>query len=88
MLLSVAETLLLNRVASLFRRRNYNIESLTVGRTEQPGISRMTIVVPTDDAAAQRIAAYLYKLVNVLRIENITASPRSTIRPTPPSSPI
>ena len=44
----------LNRVASLFRRRNYNIESLTVGRTEQPGISRMTIVVPTDEAGAQR----------------------------------
>ena len=52
----------LNRVSSLFRRRNYNIESLTVGRTETPGISRMTIVVPTDEAGAQRVEANLYKL--------------------------
>ena len=37
----------LNRVSSLFRRRGYNIESLTVGRTERPGVSRMTIVVMT-----------------------------------------
>src|SRR6476619_4875547 len=65
----------LNRVASLFRRRNYNIESLTVGRTEQSGISRMTIVVPTDDAEAKRIAANLYKLVNVISVTDITSSP-------------
>ena len=65
----------LNRVASLFRRRNYNIESLTVGRTEQSGISRMTIVVPTDDAEAKRIAANLYKLVNVISVADITARP-------------
>jgi acetolactate synthase-1/3 small subunit len=65
----------LNRVASLFRRRNYNIESLTVGRTEQPGISRMTIVVPTDEAEAERIAANLYKLVNVISVTDITSSP-------------
>ena len=65
----------LNRVASLFRRRNYNIESLTVGRTEQPGISRMTIVVPTDEAERQRIAANLYKLVNVISVKDITRSP-------------
>ena len=41
----------LNRVASLFRRRAYNIESLTVGHTEKPGVSRMTIVVDTDESA-------------------------------------
>ncbi|MCX8025238.1 MAG: acetolactate synthase small subunit, partial [Thermanaerothrix sp.] len=41
----------LNRVASLFRRRAFNIESLTVGHTEQPGLSRMTIVVDGDDIA-------------------------------------
>ena len=40
---------MLNRVASLFRRRAFNIESLTVGRTEQAGISRMTVVVDTDE---------------------------------------
>ena len=45
----------LNRVSSLFRRRNYNIESLTVGHTERPGVSRMTVVVRTDDAGAQRV---------------------------------
>jgi acetolactate synthase I/III small subunit len=65
----------LNRVASLFRRRNYNIDSLTVGRTEQPGVSRMTIVVPTDEAGALRVAANLYKLVNVISVQDITASP-------------
>jgi acetolactate synthase-1/3 small subunit len=65
----------LNRVASLFRRRNYNIDSLTVGRTAQPGVSRMTIVVPTDEAGAQRVAANLYKLVNVISVKDITDSP-------------
>ncbi len=40
----------LNRVASLFRRRAFNIESLTVGHTHQPGVSRMTIVVTGDDS--------------------------------------
>ena len=42
----------LNRVASLFRRRAFNIESLTVGHTERPGVSRMTIVVETDESGA------------------------------------
>jgi acetolactate synthase I/III small subunit len=62
----------LNRVTSLFRRRGYNIESLAVGRTEVDGVSRMTIVMEADDDAARRIEANLYKLVNVLRVENIT----------------
>lgn len=62
----------LNRVASLFRRRAFNIESLTVGHTEQHGVSRMTIVVDTDEDGARRAEANLYKLVNVLRVENIT----------------
>jgi acetolactate synthase I/III small subunit len=65
----------LNRVASLFRRRAFNIESLTVGPTEQPGISRMTIVVETDDAGARRVEANLYKLVNVLRVQTATDVP-------------
>ncbi|MEO7274951.1 MAG: acetolactate synthase small subunit [Vicinamibacterales bacterium] len=65
----------LNRVASLFRRRNYNIDSLTVGRTEQAGVSRMTIVVPTDEPGAHRVAANLYKLVNVISVQDITNSP-------------
>ena len=62
----------LTRVSSLFRRRAFNIESLTVGHTDRQGVSRMTIVVDTDELGARRIEAHLYKLVNVLRVENIT----------------
>ena len=62
----------LNRVSSLFRRRAFNIESLTVGHTDKPGISRMTIVVDTDEAGAARLEANLYKLVNVVRVDNVT----------------
>jgi acetolactate synthase-1/3 small subunit len=62
----------LNRITSLLRRRNYNIASLTVGRTERPGTSRMTIVVEADDDAARRIEANLYKLVNVLWVQDTT----------------
>ncbi|MEZ4288793.1 MAG: acetolactate synthase small subunit [Polyangiales bacterium] len=62
----------LNRVASLFRRRNYNIESLNVGRTHEPGVSRMTIVCDADADTAKRIEANLYKLVNVLWVDDIT----------------
>jgi len=63
----------LTRVASLFRRRAFNIDSLTVGRTEKPEVSRMTITVEADHDQAKRIEANLYKLVNVLVVENITA---------------
>jgi acetolactate synthase-1/3 small subunit len=62
----------LNRVASLFRRRAFNIESLTVGHTERPGISRMTIVVDSDRTDAQKVAQHLYKLVNVIQVEDVT----------------
>jgi acetolactate synthase-1/3 small subunit len=65
----------LNRISSLFRRRNFNIISLNVGRAHQPGISRMTFVVEADDAHARRIEANLYKLVNVLSVEDITDKP-------------
>jgi len=65
----------LTRVASLFRRRAFNIDSLTVGRTEDPNVSRMTITVDADSDQARRIEAHLYKLVNVIRVENITAEP-------------
>jgi acetolactate synthase-1/3 small subunit len=62
----------LNRVTSLLRRRNYNIVSLTVGRTERDGVSRMTVVIEADEDAARRIEANLYKLVNVLFVEDTT----------------
>jgi acetolactate synthase-1/3 small subunit len=65
----------LTRVASLFRRRAFNIDSLTVGRTEKPEVSRMTIVVDADHDQALRVEANLYKLVNVLLVENITGKP-------------
>ena len=65
----------LNRIASLFRRRNFNIVSLNVGRTHEPGISRMTVVIEADDDKARRIEANLYKLVNVLSVEDITKQP-------------
>jgi acetolactate synthase-1/3 small subunit len=62
----------LNRIASLFRRRAFNIESLTVGHTERPGVSRMTIVLPITEGAAHRVEANIYKLVNVLSVEDVT----------------
>ena len=65
----------LNRVSSLFRRRNFNIESLAVGRTEIPGVSRMTVVVDTSDDGARIVEAHLYKLVNVLRVDDLTHKP-------------
>src|SRR5215469_3964998 len=65
----------LTRVASLFRRRAFNIDSLTVGRTEKPEVSRMTIVVDADRDQAMRVEANLYRLVNVLLVENVTGKP-------------
>ncbi len=65
----------LNRVASLFRRRNFNVDSLTVGRTHQPHVSRMTIVVDVEHADATLIAANLYKLVNVIDVKLISHDP-------------
>ena len=81
----------LNRISSLFRRRVYNIVSLNVGRTHEQGVSRMTFVVEADDDQARRIEANLYKLVNVLHVEDTTITlrkppwQRSTTTPTPTS---
>ena len=60
----------LNRVVSLVRRRNFNIESLTVGHSETPGISRMTLVV--DAADVEQIMKQLYRLIEVLKVSDIT----------------
>lgn len=65
----------LNRVASMMRRRNFNIDSLTVGRTHNPNLSRMTIVVDAEKANGRRIAANLFKLVNVLDVKLISEEP-------------
>jgi len=65
----------LNRVSSLFARRNYNIESLTVGHSETAGISRMTIVVSGDDRVVQQVLTQLSKLVNVTQVVNVSGEP-------------
>jgi acetolactate synthase-1/3 small subunit len=62
----------LTRVATLFRRRGYNIESLAVGATEDPSISRMTIVVEGDDQIIEQVTKQLYKLVDVIKIVDVT----------------
>jgi acetolactate synthase-1/3 small subunit len=62
----------LNRVASLFRRRNFNIDSLTVGRTENPDISRMTIVLDSSVTKVPQVIGNLYKLVNVIKVVDVT----------------
>jgi len=65
----------LNRVASLFRRRNFNIESLNAGRTENPAVSRMTIVMESEALDARKVEANLYKLVNVIDVQDVTNQP-------------
>lgn len=66
----------LNRVVSLFRRRNYNITSLTVGPSEMTGISRMTIVTDEPDSVRQGIICKnLLKLINVIEVKDVTRTP-------------
>jgi acetolactate synthase-1/3 small subunit len=65
----------LNRVSSLFRRRNYNIESLSVGHSETPDISRMTIVVHGDDRIVEQVVRQLCKLINVTQVLNVSNQP-------------
>ncbi|NLO21652.1 MAG: acetolactate synthase small subunit, partial [Syntrophomonadaceae bacterium] len=62
----------LTRVATMFRRRGYNIESLAVGQTENPSISRMTVVVTGDDKIIEQVSKQLYKLVDVIKVVDIT----------------
>ncbi|MBL8152566.1 MAG: acetolactate synthase small subunit [Anaerolineae bacterium] len=65
----------LNRVVSMLRRRNFNIDSLTVGRTHNPHISRMTMVVDAEKGNGRRIAANLLKLVNVMDVRLVSEEP-------------
>ncbi|MGE7759011.1 acetolactate synthase small subunit [Peribacillus sp. NPDC097895] len=63
----------LNRITNLFTKRNYNIESMTVGPSEQEGISRMTFVVDVDDeAVVEQITKQLNKQIEVLKVHDIT----------------
>ncbi len=65
----------LSRVLSLFRRRNFNIESLAVGHSERPGVSRLTFTVVGDDQMVEQAIKQLDKLINVLKVENVTGKP-------------
>lgn len=63
----------LNRVVSLLRRRSFNIESITVGHSEQPGVSRMTIVVNGRQDEVEQAGKQLYKLMEVLKVTDVTS---------------
>lgn len=65
----------LSRISGLFARRGFNIESLAVGPAEQMGISRITMVVPGDSQEIEQLTKQLYKLVNVLKVQDITEVP-------------
>jgi acetolactate synthase-1/3 small subunit len=65
----------LSRVANLFRRRNFNIDSLTVGRTHLDDLSRMTLVLDGSAEEVERLEKNLYKLINVIQVEHITDQP-------------
>lgn len=69
----------LNRIVSLFRRRNFNIESLTVGHSEVPGVSRLTMVVEAENVPAEQFVYQLDKLVNIIDVTDLTET-RSVIR--------
>ncbi|MEM8676258.1 MAG: acetolactate synthase small subunit [Cyanobacteria bacterium P01_G01_bin.67] len=65
----------LTRIAGLFARRGFNIESLAVGPAEQVGISRITMVVPGDEKVVEQLIKQLYKLVSVLKVQDISQQP-------------
>ena len=65
----------LARVSNLFRRRSFNIDSLSVGRTQRDHISRMTIVMESDAAEADRLVKNLYKLVDVVHVDHLHSQP-------------
>jgi acetolactate synthase-1/3 small subunit len=69
------ETGVLSRIAGLFARRGFNIESLAVGPAEQSGISRITMVVPGDDRVIEQMTKQLYKLINILKVQDISEVP-------------
>lgn len=62
----------LNRVVSLMRRRSFNIDAITVGHSEQPGVSRMTLVVDGEDEEVEQVGKQLYKLMEVLKVTDLT----------------
>jgi len=69
------ESGVLSRLTGLFTRKGFNIESLAVGSTENEGISRITMVVPASDRTINQLIKQLCKLINVLKVQNITDRP-------------
>nr|QCI05640.1 acetohydroxyacid synthetase small subunit [Cryptopleura ramosa] len=69
------ESGVLSRISGLFARRGFNIDSLAVGHAEQPGISRITMTVTGDNRTIEQLTKQLYKLVNILLVQNITNIP-------------
>lgn len=65
----------LTRVSGLFSRRGYNIQNIAVGRTMEPGISRMTVAVDADPLTVEQIVKQLNKQINVLKISDLTDEP-------------
>ena len=65
----------LNRVSSLMRARNFNIDSLAVSHTDSDDISRMTITLHGDDVAVEQAAKQLYRLIDVLKVQDVTSEP-------------
>ncbi len=63
----------LTRVVGLFRRRGFNIESLAVGHSETPGVSRITLLVEADDV--EQVVKQLYRLIEVLKVTDVTGEP-------------
>jgi acetolactate synthase-1/3 small subunit len=64
---------ILTRVAALFARRGFNIESLAVGTTELPGLSRITVVVSVEGAALEQVTKQINKLINVIKVVELDA---------------
>ena len=65
----------LNRVASLMRARNFNIESLAVSHVDDPEVSRMTITLHGDDVNVEQATKQLYKLIDVMKVQDVTDDP-------------
>jgi acetolactate synthase-1/3 small subunit len=66
----------LSRVTGLFSRRGFNIESLAVGTCEEPGMSRITIVVIGDDAKVEQVMKQLHKLIDVIKVSDLSENER------------
>jgi acetolactate synthase-1/3 small subunit len=65
----------LQRVSGLFGRRGFNIESITVGESEELGLSRMVIVTTGDDNTLEQISKQLYKLIDVIKVIDLSSNP-------------